>query len=367
VNILYLMNHVNVGGITSYVFTLTKGLKKRGHNIYIASSGGELLPKFIEAQAIYLAIPIRTKSELSLKLFFCRFKLSRWLKENRIEIIHSHSRTTQVLGCWLGRSHHIPHISTCHGFFRKRLSRRLFPCWGEKTIAVSNAVKEHLHKDFGVPQEAIRVINSGIDISELPVLESEAIIELKRKIGLNEGPVIGIVARLSAEKGHSFLIQAMQEVVQKIPQAQLVIAGEGRMQRELLLLTQALGLEKKIFFLPSDLDARKIMAVLDVFVLPSLKEGLGLALMEAMGMGLAVVGTDVGGISSLIRHGENGLLVRPSESHNLALALLELLNDPKKRKALGENGRLYIRDNFSQEEMVSKTEGVYQECLSVRL
>src|SRR3989338_1268327 len=97
-NILFLINHLNIGGITSYCLTLAAGLKKRGHNIYVASSAGELLPRFI-AEGI---------------------KFINFLKSNRIDILHANSRTTQILGCLLSRKTNIPYISTCHGFFKKR-------------------------------------------------------------------------------------------------------------------------------------------------------------------------------------------------------------------------------------------------------
>lgn len=117
-NILYLTNHLNVGGITSYVLTLAKGIKQKGHNVYIASSGGEVLSRFIEEGIIYLPIPIKTKSEISPKILVSMFKLSEAVRENRIDIVHSHSRTTQVLGCLLSRKTGAKHISTCHGFFK---------------------------------------------------------------------------------------------------------------------------------------------------------------------------------------------------------------------------------------------------------
>jgi len=363
-NILYLTNHLNIGGITSYVFTLAKGMKRRGHNVYIASSAGRLLPGFIAQGIVYIPIPIKTKSEASYKILISKFKLLKYIKEKNIEIIHANTRVTQVLSFLIQRSCGKPYISTCHGFFKKRFFRKIFPCWGNKVIAISESVKEHLLRDFKVKEEDIRVIHNGIDVDKFRAQSSGSRVDLKKKLGLGEGPVIGIIARLSEEKGHTYLIKAMPEVIARIPQAQLLIVGEGRMREELVSLTQEMGLEKSVFFLPSVMDTQEVLSSMDLFVLPSLKEGLGLALMEAMACGLAVVGSDVGGIKSLIQDRYNGLLVRHSDSRELSYAILELLQNSALGKSLGSNARIFINQNFSAGKMVLETEEVYLECLT---
>ncbi len=365
-NILYLTNHLNIGGISSYVLTLAGGMKKRGHNVYVASSGGQTLPRFISEGAEYIPIPIKTKSEVSYKVLLSKFKILKAIKEKEIDIIHANTRVTQVLSFLAQRACGKPYISTCHGFFKKRLFRRIFPCWGDKVIAISEPVKEHLIHDFKVNEADIRVIHSGIDINRFSVQNPESRVASKNKLGLKDAPVIGIVARLSEEKGHTYLIKAMREVTASIPGAQLLIIGEGRTKEELLKLVEAYGLGKNVFIFPPVGDTQEVLSCMDLFVLPSLKEGLGLALMEAMACGIAVIGTDVGGIKSLIRDGDNGLLVRPADSAGLSRAILELLNNTEKAKSMGDNARVFIKENFSQEKMVSETERVYLECLNVK-
>ena len=362
-NILFLSNHLEIGGITSYLLNLSSGLNKRGHNIYIASSKGALLPRFINNGITYIPVPIRTKQELSPKIMLSAFKLKGVIDKNRIDIVHSNSRTTSVLASLLSYSTPARHISTCHGFFKKRLSRKIFPFWGDRVIAISQPVKEHLMEDFNVDASKIDVIHSGIDVSQLCAFSSQLSVKTKKEFGLKDGPVVGIVARLSEEKGHIFLMRAMQEVVDKFPNAQLLIAGEGKMKQELTSLRKTLKLENNCIFIPPVENTAQVLSVMDVFVLPSTKEGLGLALMEAMASGLACVGSRVGGISSLIRHGYNGLLVDPADVKQLSLAILELLNDQKKRISFGQNARNFIADNFSLDKMSEETEKTYQKCL----
>jgi len=363
-NILFLTNHLNIGGITSYVLSLATGLKKRGHNIYIASSGGSLLPKFIEQGMVYIPIPIKTKQEISPKIIISKMKLSKAVKKYGIDIVHSNSRTTQVLGCLLSRSVKIAHISTCHGFFKKRFLRRTFPCWGQKVVAISGQVKEHLIRDFRVDQKDIEVINNGIDLTKFQMPNPKSQMESKKKLGLSEGPVVGIVARLSDVKGHIYLIEAMREVLGRIPKAQLLIVGEGKMKKELVKSIKNLKIEKSAFFIPEVSDTKEVLSAMDIFVMPSLKEGLGLALMEAMASGLAVIGSNIGGIKSLIKNGDNGLLVEPTDVLGLTGAITELLQNPAKAESLGRAAQGFIKENFSQEKMVLETERVYLECLN---
>ncbi|OGX44077.1 MAG: hypothetical protein A3G38_01420 [Omnitrophica WOR_2 bacterium RIFCSPLOWO2_12_FULL_51_8] len=378
-NILFLTTHLNTGGITSYVLALAKGLKAKGHQVYIVSSGGEALPRFQVAGINHLAIPIKTKCEFSPRVILSFFRLAREVQEKGIDIIHANTRVTQVLSWLLSRFTGKPYVSTCHGFFRARLSRRIFPCWGSKVVAVSAQVKDHLVKDFRLNEADIRLIYHGIEVenfkSQVTSHPSTEFIpsvveglrtgksQVREKFGLGEGPVVGIVARLSAVKGHIYLIEAMQEVLKKIPAAQLMIVGTGRIQPELAGLAKRLGVEKNIFFIPAVADTAEALSVMDVFVMPSLQEGLGLGLMEAMASGAAVVGSDIGGIKALIQDGSTGRLVRPRDAAGLAQAITDLLNDARKRQSLGNNAREFIRRNFGFQAMVDETERLYAECL----
>ncbi|MBP7216044.1 MAG: glycosyltransferase family 4 protein [Candidatus Omnitrophica bacterium] len=362
-NILYLTNHLNIGGITSYVYTLSRGMQERGHSVFIASSGGELCSLFQEAGITLFIAPIKTKSELSPKLLASMLKLYKPIKKNKIELIHAHSRTTQVLAHYLSSMCGIPYLSTCHGFFKKRFSRRKFPCWGKHVIAISSAVKDHLVHDFCVSPKNITVVHNGIDAAGLSLRTESEIKAIKEKLGLRQGPVIGIIARLSDVKGHQFLIQAMKTVIAQFPTASLLIVGEGKMKTELAMLVERLGLKENVVFLSQVLNTQETLSVMDVFVMPSLQEGLGLALMEAMGCGLPVVGSAVGGIVSLIQHNVNGLLVKPADAQGLAEAILALLTNPLKAQALGVQANAFIKEHFSREAMVYETERVYRLCL----
>ncbi len=362
-NILYLSTHLNIGGISSYLLTLAPGMKHSGDNVYLASSGGELSESFSRAGVKLIPIPIKTKKEVHPKVLISMFKLAQLIREKDIDIIHAHTRVTQVLGCLLQKNTGIPFISTCHGFFKHRFSRRLFPCWGDKVIAISQPVKDHLIQDFAVSQERIRVVHNGVDVKRFK--ETAFLDKRKSRIslGLADGPVVGIIARLSDVKGHTFLIRAMKGLSEKLPEVQLLIVGGGKMFAQLQDLVGSLQIEDKVKFIPSVASTPQALAAMDLFVMPSLAEGLGLGLMEAMAAGLCVVGSSVGGIKDLIRDGQTGVLVPPKDTAQLQRVMLELLGDKQKRDHLGSAAASFIAECFSQEKMVQLTKEVYTECV----
>jgi len=362
-NILFITNHLNIGGITSYCLTLSSTLKISGHNVYIASSAGDLTQEFIDKGIVFIPLPIKTKQELSPKILMSALKLCGVIDKYAISIVHTNSRTTQVLGCLLQRLKGVRHVSTCHGFFKPRLSRKFFPCWGNRVIAISDQVRQHLIHDLKVKSEKIDVIHNGIDIEKFKTQNIIRKGELKAKLGLRDGPVIGIVARLSDVKGHIYLLEAMSKVLKENSGAQLLIVGEGKMKQELINLADSLKIENNVKFIPSVNNTKDVLDAMDIFVMPSLKEGLGLALIEAMASSLAVIGSDVGGIKTLIKNEYSGLLVAVKDINGLSKAILDLLADTGKRKALGINAQAFISQNFSRDKMAKETLKTYLKCV----
>jgi len=353
-----------MGGVSIYVVNLASALKKRNHKVWVSSSGGELVKKLRAEEIAHLKSNIDTKSELNPKLMAGIYRLYWVIKENGIDIIHTNTRVAQVMGEILSFLTGACHVSTCHGFFRPGLGRRLFGCWGKKVIAISDAVREHLVNDFDVPKTRIALIHNGINLEvfDKPHTQEDKKI-IKRELRLKEGPVVGIIARLSSVKGHKFIIEAMKAVVRDIDNAQLLIVGEGEEEQNLKDLAKELGLSDSVIFAKFVLDTAGVLAVMDVFVLYSIKEGLGLALIEALCCGVPVVASDVGGVYSVVKDGTTGLLVPPKEPFALAEAILKLLKDRQLAVKLAESGRRFVRANFSLEQMGLKVEAAYKEAL----
>lgn len=363
--ILLLTTHLRMGGVPIYVVTLATALKRLKNSVFVASSGGDLIKRLNKKGIPHMRLNIDTKSELSPKLLAAIYHLFWFIRENEIEIVHTNTRVAQVMGKCLSFLTGVQHISTCHGFFKPKLGRRLCGCWGKRVIAISHAVREHLVNDFNIKKSRISLINNGVDLELFKNAysdEEKAII--KKEFGLKEGgPIVGIIARLSSVKGHKFLIRAMETVVERIKEAQLLIVGEGEEQEDLKALVKELGLSNSVIFMKSILDTSRVLSIIDVFVLPSVEEGLGLALLEALCCARPVVASDVGGIYSIVKDNVTGLLVPPKNSQSLAKAILKLLEDKDLAKRLAKNGQQLVYENFSLEAMARKVQEVYKEVI----
>ncbi len=364
-NVLILTTHLNSGGITSYLLTLSRGLVDAGNAVFIVSGGGNMIGEFSGAGVKHTTLNIRTKSELDPRIYWPLGRLARFIKEKRIDVIHSQTRITQVMGQCLGKMTKRPFVSTCHGFFKTRLSRRIFPCWGDAVIAISPAVKEHLTRDFGLPGRLSELIRNGIDVKDFPLVSAQMREQKRKKFNIMaEEPVIGIIARLSDVKGHTVLIGAMSRVIQKIPTALLMIVGTGKMESFLKAKVRDMNLEDHVRFCPVVNRIPEYLAVFDIFVMPSLQEGLGLSVIEAQAAGLPVVASDVGGIPALIVNGQTGLLVEPKDTGALAQAIVELLENPQKAKDMGARAHTFIEREFSAERMVGQTLELYRKLVN---
>ncbi len=353
--ILFLTTHLNVGGITSYLWTLSRGLISSGHSVYIASSGGNRQDDFMSLGVRLYPVNIRTKSELDIRIYWATYRLRSFIREEGIQLVHAQTRVTQVMGDLLKRITGTAFCSTCHGFFKPRWSRKVFPCWGDSVVAISPAVEEHLRNDFRIEPSRIVLIRHGLDLASFSLKSPEEKQKMKARFHIQQGPVLGIIARLSDVKGHSVLLDAMPDVLSRFPGVRLVIVGEGPMEACLKEKVLSLGIKEHVIFFPVVNQTSDMLSLLDVFVLPSLQEGLGLSVMEAQAAGLPVVVSRVGGLPSLVQDRETGRLFEPRNSRQLAEVLLDVLTHPQEAAAMGRRARAFIEREFSAEKMVQET------------
>lgn len=359
-NVLFLTTHLNTGGITSYLLTLSKGMIERGVRVHIASSGGDMADEFSALGVHILNLNIRTKSELDPRIYRVLPLFNRYIHRQEIDIIHAQTRITQVMGLCLSKMTKRPFVSTCHGFFKPRLSRRMFPCWGDAVVAISEAVQKHLHDDFQIADERISLIPSGIDMRMYTPVDYAIKRRMRLKYDLGAEPVVGIIARLSEVKGQDILIKAMKTVHEQIPDAKLIIAGEGKTEPLLRKMVKEFQLERNVLFYPLTNKAVEILPLLDIFVMPSRQEGLGISIMEAQAAGVPVIASRVGGIPSLIEEGRTGFLVEPEDPISLGQTILRVLRDPDRLARVANAGREFIRTDHSADLMVEKTLTLYK-------
>jgi glycosyltransferase involved in cell wall biosynthesis len=226
-------------------------------------------------------------------------------------------------------------------------------------IAVSRGIARQLQCVFRVPAHKISVIHNAVALSEFTRHANPA---LRANLSGGAGPVVLTVARLDQQKGVEYLVEAAALV----PGATFLVAGEGPERGRLERRAAELGLDTRVLFLGHRQDIPDLLAACDVFVLPSLFEGLALSILEAMAAGKPVIATAIEGTSEVIRDGENGLLIPPTDPTALASAVRQILGDPVRAQRLAAAGRARVQREFSTEILIERTMGVYSELLAAR-
>ena len=171
------------------------------------------------------------------------------------------------------------------------------------------------------------------------------------------------MGRLVEEKGHRFLLRAFAALREKCPRNRLLLAGSGNQMGQLQKLARELGVRDKINFLGERRDIPRVLAALDIFVLPSLTEALPISLLEAMAAGRPTIASRVGGIPEIVREGVNGLLVPPADPPGLADAIEALIGDRGRARRIGEAGQRTVEKNFTADQMAYATGAVYHELI----
>jgi glycosyltransferase involved in cell wall biosynthesis len=234
--------------------------------------------------------------------------------------------------------------------------RKLFPYAGQRTITVSNAVRSHLVKDFKINQKNITVVYNGIEKEEFQV-------KTKTKIdaGLEKDDIaIGMIGRVSQEKGHFLAIEACRILFQKYPKIYFLMTGEGKQKSKVLEILEQDQHHQRVKFL--SWQGHELLDILDVLLVPSTKEGFGYIVLEAFAKGVAVVGSNVGGISEIIRPNENGLLFSPYDAASLAQAIEQLILNKELRAGFVETAKVDV-GRFSLLKMAEETQRVYSQAI----
>jgi len=359
-NILYLTNHLNIGGISRYIFLLSKGLLARGHKVYIASQEGELKQDFINLGCEFIPLSLKSKSELNPRIILAFFKLAKWLKNKNIDILHANTRITSFISFLLSKYYRIPYLTTCHGLYKIRLTRRLLPFVGQSVIAVSEEVKNQLKEGLKIKEDKIEIIYNGIDLEYFSEEKSQA---ERKKWNLEENSfIIGNISRLERIKGQHTLILAMPYILKKIPSARLILIGEGKDKGFLEKEVMRLNICPYVRFLGAIKDIRPILRIMDVFCFVPSYEPFGICLLEAMAAKLPIIASSVSSIPYILEEGKAGILIPPQREDLIAKAIIDIFYNQTKAKELAKYA--YERVHFfSYQKMAEETLRVYEKIL----
>lgn len=264
------------------------------------------------------------------------------------------------------------HVDSTYDLDRSRSSwtYRLMEWYSNRSLHLAIAVSEATRRDWiarsGIPSESVVTIHNGIDPEHFRRRQSREV--ARRQLALPEDALIlGGLGRLDPAKGFADLIDSLAALRQEFPRACVAIGGVGRLRSELEARAAARGVADRVMFLGQQSDVNLFLDACDVFVMPSLCETLGYALLEAMAHELPAVGTSVGGIPEVIVPGETGFLAPARDPAALAASIRNLLSCQALRQRLGRAGRKRVIEHFHERDMVEKTLDVYQRLLAHRL
>ncbi len=295
-------------------------------------------------------------------------QLKSIIKKNRINVINSHNYKANFLGLLASRKAKIPIIATNHLWTSSDFKLRLYELLDafilnffiKRIVAVSEDIKRDMVKR-GIPASKIEVILNGIRIGATGADNND----LRKSLGIStDATIVAVVARLSPEKGHTFLLKAMSAILKQKTNVTLLIVGDGLLRNSLEQEAAQLGINGAVIFTGYREDIKKIYAAADIVVQPSLREGVPIALLEAMSFGKAIIATNVGGVPGLIKDNHTGILVNSGSAEEIYKALSALLNDSGMRKRLGDNAKELVKNKFSLDTMLEKYKNIYQEVLS---
>lgn len=288
--------------------------------------------------------------------------IRRYLRETRPNIVHTFLLTASLYGRLAAILERVPVVigTEVNIYQNKRplhaLAERLLMRGTDRVIASAESVKDFYVRQVHADPSRVDVIYNAVDWSQLETTRSREAI--RASLGLDAGAtVVGVIARLTEQKGHRFLLEALARGA--LADVHVIVVGDGDLRESLQRESAARGLDRRVHFLGARRDLGDLIAAMDVFVLPSLWEGLPLSLVLAMGAGIPVVTTAVAGIPEVVQDGYTGLLVPPADARALGDALERVCGDPGLRASLGRSARAAVLPRFGVDGYVSAVSALY--------
>jgi len=363
--VAHFVTSLEMGGVTSLVKLLAAGLPQEKYKVFICALSDDNNKGAKQRNGDIQYVIIRSNGLNNISIIF---KIIRFLKDNEIEIVHTHPGFLSRFAATLAKVPVI--VSTWHGTLpRSRVRLRFFDRYlaNRTSMFVANSyfTKNENSAALGLSERHSQVIYNGIDLDRFGYRDEERGRQARRELGIPlEATVVSATGRLHPDKGHDVLIAAANLVVKTEPKVYFVVAGDGKW-REMLETTAArMGINNHVRIIGAVDDVRPLLWASNLFVQPSSRrEGFGLSLVEAMAVGLPVVGSDLGGIPEIIEAEVNGLLAPPGNSSMLASQIIRLIKDPELSAKLGRNGQCTVSEKFVARRMVRQYMDLYMELL----
>lgn len=365
--VTYVINSLGMGGAERFLIDLILNLDRRHvmPQVLCLYREGEWARQLQEAgvQVEVLKIPKGKKGLLK----GYRFVL-RALQKQRPDVIHSF-----LEGNWYGMPAgwfcrvpvRVNSLQNCYRYWslKLRIFDRLMFQFAHCGIACSRAVARFFIHEVWYPPRKVQIIYNGVDPSRFWGLPKKT--DARRTLGLPQDRIlVTTVASLTPQKGHSTLLQALRWVTAEYSHVMAIFVGDGELRPELEQQSEKLGLKSYVLFMGKSDNVPAILAASDIFALPSLWEGFGIALIEAWMAGLPVVASRVDGIAEIVDDRRNGILVPPGEVESLASALLELIKDSEQRIVIGQKGHETALERFTIQKIARQFLTLYERFMS---
>ena len=382
IKVIHIITRLDKGGSAENTFLTLKGLDKSRYQVSLIAGpvddpSQDRRSHLEESGVRYIQVPqLRRNIDLFYD-FSALLKTFRLLRRERPDIVHTHTSKAGLLGRLAAKLAgipsiiHTPHGHVFFGYFGA-LKTRMFILFEklasritDKIVALTPREKSDYLSYKVTSEEKLVVIPSGIELHKCQPAPREERSKFRKELGIPESSaVVGTAGRLVPVKGPVFLLQAFERVISEHPDTYLIFAGDGPLRKSLEKNAVVMGLAKNIIFTGWREDMARVLSVFDVFCLPSLNEGMGRVLVEAMALGKPVVASAVGGIPDLIIPGKNGFLVPPRNPGELARQILFLVKNREEAAKLGRAGKGMV-SAFSDEIMVKKIAELYEKALKI--
>ena len=360
--ILLIIDVASIGGGQQHVLALAKRLTARGLRVAVACEAkGYLVEELYHGNIPHYAV--RLSESPSVRGLA---DLAKVIRASGAQLVHTHGGTAGFYGRlaarWVGDIRTVHTYHGIHYLHDKRLRRRYLHRaidrfllrWTDEVICVANSDKDlALREKLALPDH-VSVIYNGIDLAQFD----------RRTGQRNDHFIVGTVGRLHEQKGHIYLLQAAALIHQAYSQVRFRIIGDGQLRESLETQSRALGLNGIVEFLGARIDVPAQLRQFDLFILPSLWEGLPYVLLEAMAAGVPIVTTDVDGVREMITGGRGGIVVPSRNAHALAAAVIDLMGNGARRADLGVKGAQVIKERFSLDAMIEQTVAVYSRAMN---
>jgi glycosyltransferase involved in cell wall biosynthesis len=365
VRVVYLAHTLAVGGAEEMLLNLVRYLPPQFERAVVCIDrpgpiGAEIEKTGVEFHSLGLQPGLRRPADL--------LRLQQFLHTLEPTIVHTFLLTASLYGRFAAMLARVPVVigTEVNIYERKQWLHRIAERWlmhgTDAVIASAGSVRDFYVEQIGADPAKVPVIYNAVDWSQLHATTGRS--ELRAQLGIPDAaPAAAIIARLTEQKAHRVLFDALASR-DDLRDLHVIVVGDGELRDALTQQVERLGLAARVHFVGARRDLGNILGAVDMFLMPSLWEGLPLSLVLAMGAGLPVVASRVAGIPEVVEHGVTGILVRPGETADLADAIARLVREPALRRSLGDAGRDFVRPRFGADGYIASITALYERLVA---